>query len=126
MLWTKFKNQQIEQKIILKFPDLSISVSLSSYKQKCPYQTPQLCYYCPGGLMVKLSIYTTVPICMCRFKSRWGQLFFFPQPFFAASSCQLQVSKLFLTMLSYYMELMKGLDEADKVHIIYWTNNPCQ
>ena len=51
----------------------------------------------------------------------WGNLSFFPPTFvFTASSCQLKVSNLFLTTLGYYMELMKGLDEADKVHI-YWT-----
>ena len=61
----------------------SISLLLSSYKQKCPYQNtkPQL-LYCPDGLMVKLSVSQAVPICMHGFKPRLGKLFFFFQTFF--------------------------------------------
>ena len=40
----------------MKFPTFSISLSLLSYKWKCPTQKPQRCY-CPDGLLVKLSVF---------------------------------------------------------------------
>ena len=94
---------------------ISISLSLPNYKQKCPYQNtkPQVCYR-PDGLMVKLSVSQIMPICTCGFESHFNQFNFFPQLFFfSASSFQIHI----FNNLGHSMELMKGLEEADKVHV---------
>ena len=62
MLRTKFKKPADRAKNIwiMKFPTSSISLLLSSYELKCPYQNtkPQL-FYCPDGLLVKLRVCQT-------------------------------------------------------------------
>ena len=57
MLQTQFKDQQIEYEKVknLHIPEFSISISLSSYEQKCPCQnTEATASYCPDGVVVKL------------------------------------------------------------------------
>ena len=69
---------------------------------------------CPDGLMVKVSESQVVLNCLHVFESRLGQFFFSPNFFFY---CKFILANDFNTFLT-FMELMKGLEEADKVHVL--------
>ena len=63
--------------------------------------------YCPDGLMVKLSIYRVVPICMCRFNPVWSNFSFFFLNFFC---CKVMPAEGFQLVFN-DAELLYGANE---------------
>ena len=94
------KPADIEQKKLkLSLITLFNFIFVMSYKQEWPCQTlkPHV-YYCPDGLMVKLSVFQAVPICAnlhTQVQIPFGPIFLFFPTFFY---CKFIQANMFLAI----------------------------